>query len=416
MDHIELRRNIWYAVLTVPSDVRATLGKLRFVKSLRTPDRRAAIRLARPLVAAWKAQIMQARGETEALNGFAEEVLAWREQLAALSGEERSDIELVLSDHVERIEQAEGFEPAMRYYDLATGRVTATSEHFEDWRAQLKLKQKTIDQMVKDVRMLIDASPVLEGINPAEVKRWLDRLTGQGSSASTLKRIVGAGGNYWRYLTAVEAVPFGRAPFRGILAYTKKGATVGGGKRVAFSDDDVVRLWREADAIKGRGAQQLADLILLGAYSGARIEELCSLKLKDVGQVSFKVIDAKTEAGIREVPIHSELLPVIDRLRATSKDGYLLSGLTFNKYGDRSNAIGKRFGRLKNELGFSRHYVFHSLRKTFITQLENAGVPENVTADIVGHEKPRITYGGYSGGNSLALKAAAIAKIGYPFY
>lgn len=414
MDHIELRRNIWYAVLTIPSDVRATLGKLRFVKSLRTPDRRAAVKLARPIVAAWKAQVMQARGDPGALNGFAEEVRAWREQLAALSGEERSDIELVLSDHVERVEQAEGFEAAKRYYDLATGRATATSEHFEDWRAQLHLAQKTIDQMLKDVRLLIDAFPVLEGINPAGVKRWLDRLTEQGASASTLKRIVGAGGNYWRYLIAIEAVAFGREPFRGILAYTKKGATVGGSKREAFSNDDVVRLWRGATKKDGKG-RQVADLIILGAYSGARIEELCSLKLKDVGQVSFKVIDAKTEAGIREVPIHSELLPVIDRLRATSKDGYLLSGLTFNKYGDRSNAIGKRFGRLKDDLGFSRRYVFHSLRKSFITQLENAGVPENVTADIVGHDKPRITYGGYSGGNSLAVKAAAVAKIDYPF-
>lgn len=415
MDHIELRRNIWYAVLTIPSDVRTKLGKLRFVKSLRTPDQRAAIRLARPLVAGWKAQIMQARGETEALNGFAEEVRAWREQLAALSGEERSDIELVLSDHVERMEQAEGFEAANRYHDLATGRATATSEHFEDWRAQLKLKQKTIDQMVKDVRQLTGAFSALEEITPAKVKRWLDSLVSQGVRASTLKRIVGAGGNYWSYLTAVEAVPFGSAPFRGILAYTKKGATtVGGSKREAFSNDDVVRLWSGATKKDGKG-RQVADLIILGAYSGARIEELCSLKLRDVGPVSFKVIDAKTEAGIREVPIHSELLPVIDRLRATSKDGYLLSGLTFNKYGDRSNAIGKRFGRLKNELGFSRHYVFHSLRKTFITQLENAGVPENVTADIVGHDKPRITYGGYSGGNSLAVKAAAVAKIGYPF-
>jgi len=34
----------------------------------------------------------------------------------------------------------------------------------------------------------------------------------------------------------------------------------------------------------------------------------------------------------------------------STKDGYVLSGLTTNKYGDRSNAIGKRFGRLKRDL------------------------------------------------------------------
>jgi hypothetical protein len=39
-----------------------------------------------------------------------------------------------------------------------------------------------------------------------------------------------------------------------------------------------------------------------------------------------------------------------------------------------------------------------------ITQFENVGVSENLAADIVGHEKPRITYGLYSGGASLAVK------------
>ena len=33
-----------------------------------------------------------------------------------------------------------------------------------------------------------------------------------------------------------------------------------------------------------------------------------------------------------------------------------------------------------------------------VTLLEDAGVSENLTAGIVGHEKPRITYGLYSGG------------------
>ena len=52
-----------------------------------------------------------------------------------------------------------------------------------------------------------------------------------------------------------------------------------------------------------------------------------------------------------------------------------------------------------------------SIRKTVTTQLENAGVPENVTADLLGHQKSRITYGVYSGDTSLAVKARALAKL-----
>jgi hypothetical protein len=45
--------------------------------------------------------------------------------------------------------------------------------------------------------------------------------------------------------------------------------------------------------------------------------------------------------------------------------------------------------------------------------LENAGVGENITADIIGHEKPRITYGLYSGGSTLETMREAIEKISY---
>jgi integrase len=60
-----------------------------------------------------------------------------------------------------------------------------------------------------------------------------------------------------------------------------------------------------------------------------------------------------------------------------------------------------------------RTHTFHSIRKTVVTQLENAGVPEGVSADIVGHEKNTMTYGLYSGGNSLEVKRKALEKISY---
>ena len=36
-----------------------------------------------------------------------------------------------------------------------------------------------------------------------------------------------------------------------------------------------------------------------------------------------------------------------------------------------------------------------------ISLCDSLGVSENLAADIVGHKKPRITYGLYSGGSSL---------------
>jgi integrase len=148
-------------------------------------------------------------------------------------------------------------------------------------------------------------------------------------------------------------------------------------------------------------------------WTGCRIEELCALKVENVKDDYFAVTDAKTEAGWRDVPIHKKLSQTIARLLQESTDGYLLSGLTPNKYGDRSNAVGKRFGKLKTKLGFGPQFVFHSIRKTVVTILENTGVAENIVADIVGHEKTTVTYGLYSGGVSLELKRKALAKLAY---
>ena len=58
-------------------------------------------------------------------------------------------------------------------------------------------------------------------------------------------------------------------------------------------------------------------------------------------------------------------------------------------------------------------HVFHSIRKTVITILENAGVSEGITADIVGHEKKTMTYGLYSDGASDKKKLEAIKKLTY---
>ena len=40
-----------------------------------------------------------------------------------------------------------------------------------------------------------------------------------------------------------------------------------------------------------------------------------------------------------------------------------------NQHGERSAAVGKRFGRLKAEMGFGPEHVFHSIRKTAATML-----------------------------------------------
>jgi integrase len=242
---------------------------------------------------------------------------------------------------------------------------------------------------------------------PDVASKWIAGL-GKEASAKTIGRILSFLRGYWKYLRAQGVLK--ADPFAGLSPpSTARRRT----SWVPFTPPQVIDLRKRAAA---NGDHELVDLITLSMWSGTRIEELCSLEIPNVDLKgnAFKVVDAKTEAGLREVPIHPKVLPTFQRLIGKRKAGYILADLSSNKFGDRSNAIGKRFGRLKAAAGYGDGHVFHSIRKTVVTLLENAGVSENVAADIVGHEKPRITYGLYSAGASLEVKRAALAKLRYP--
>jgi integrase len=69
------------------------------------------------------------------------------------------------------------------------------------------------------------------------------------------------------------------------------------------------------------------------------------------------------------------------------------------------------FSSFKQQLGYGPETDLHSFRRTLITELENLGCPEAVTADIVGHKKQTITYGLYSGGSRLELMRHWLAQV-----
>jgi integrase len=77
---------------------------------------------------------------------------------------------------------------------------------------------------------------------------------------------------------------------------------------------------------------------------------------------------------------------------------------------ERSAVIGKRFGRLEAEMDLGPEHVFHSIRKTVATLLEDAQCPEGIAADILGHDEPTMTHGLYSGGSSMATRREWIEK------
>lgn len=408
-NHLEKARNKWDAVLTVPTELRGVNGlpSLRFRKSTGTPDKRKACTIASQLVAGWKLLIEQARGND---TGFLADAIQFREDIEkAQDAEYKDTLEAVLLDRVGDMGQSQGFSQAKQFYDVAMGVQTPHSLHFDNWKAQLTVSPRTIEQYSKDTQLFIEQFPVIEDVNKKEVSLWLDGLSAKGVTKDTQRRIIKGCRNYWKYLSRYNIKRMVEDPFHQVILADKGKKKV---PREPFEPHELVELWAMA-----RDAQEdvLADLIVLGAYTGARIEELCSLMVKDVAEDVFNIIDSKTAAGVRAVPIHSRIKPVIKRLKDGSKDGYLLPNLPLDKFGKRGNAMSSDFSDLKKKAGHGDTKTYHSLRHGFVTALVNAGVMEYHIADIVGHEKKGITGNVYAKAINIDVKRVAIEKVSYPF-
>lgn len=416
MPHLEKRANTYYATLTVPTDVRHLVGKLRFLQSTQTDNKAQAGLRAALLVTGWKGEIAKARGLLPDPKASFWECLR-RDFIAAQQDEGDDDgaqVDAVMTAiEAEAAKITNGAEASHRF-KVATGQAALPiplAPIVAEWKASLQLAQKTIDQQARDVTRMADHFQHLAALKPQAVKAWTDKLLAEGATASTLERVMNGCRSLWRYLQDSGTLPVDAAdPFLGTFRLAAKRATRNTVERRAFTPKELSKVYRAA--LDG-GDKPLAQMIALAAYTGARIEELASLTLDDCSHGVFNIRDSKSEAGIRHVPIHPALSGMVAALRKTSADGYLMPTTAAEQYGIRSGPVAKRFGRLKDAMGFGPGHVFHSIRKTVATQLEQAGVSEGIAADILGHEKKTLSYGLYSSGSSLKQKQEAIRKVAY---
>ena len=417
--HLDLRHKTYFALLTIPKDVQHILGKTRFFKTTGTGDLKIAQAKADLFVIKWKAEIANARQNTD--DPIINSALELNRMSKSTPWHMLQD---VIDEETDRLRNEADDFVADSFNSIATGnsKVLDTFIHaWEQHQFDRGLVAKNISQMKSDLSLLTEYIPTTEMVSNENCNAWINLIAQTNNyKSSSVIRIIAACNNFYRYLQDVSVFPADAlSPFKVPKTYkqSKKANAKVINKRnswVPFSKTEVEGLHSLA---KSKGDFQLADLIEIAAYTGARIEEICSLKIDfiNLDDMTFQITDAKTTAGNRVVPLHSKLAKTITRLLDEATNSYLFSDLTENKYGDRSNAIGKRFGHLKKNLGHSRQHVFHSIRKTFTTELERAGAAENVAADIVGHEKQTMTYGLYSGGASIEQKRDAVEKVSFKF-
>ena len=208
----------------------------------------------------------------------------------------------------------------------------------------------------------------LESIKKGEVIRWLDTLDKSNSTKSTyLSCLKGL----FLYAQDRELINDQiRNPFQNI-DLGKSDAV-----HYKFMEDDMLREIIGRMALNKHPHDGL--IANLARSTGVRQGELFSSKIEThKGIVCLNVLDAKTPAGIRLVPIPDRLIKEVTEAHPS----WVAKG--------KGSDFSKRFGKAKRTVVDDRALAFHSLRVTFITWAGNTEDrwTEQHVAWLVGHEE-----------------------------
>lgn len=167
-------------------------------------------------------------------------------------------------------------------------------------------------------------------------------------------------------------------------------------------------------------------LPLMGRATGARLEELCQLRVDDFteqqGIQCIRIDDSregqnlKNASSRRLLPLHSALLDLgllqyVESVKASGADRVFPELEAVR--GKLGHAPSKWFGRYKTKLGITDpRKTFHSFRHTLIDDLRDAGVQDSLIKRIAGHEDSAVTFSVY--GSRTPLKAMLEALLTIP--
>lgn len=306
-----------------------------------------------------------------------------------------------LRDLGQVIETPEPVKPAV----LKPEKVTKLRDVFDRWKGVKKRSDDTIRAVERALILFEDrtGNPPVQLITRAQgddFRAWLQTL---GTSSKTAHdRITWVKSLLVYAYRDLELIS--RQPWEGIdIEHRTENP------RKPWTEDELSAFFKlplftryelpEKEVFKN-GADAAYWVPLLGLYTGARVGELCQLRVQDVEQTKagpfLRITDeaegatVKTEAGIRRVPVHPELvrLGFMEYVEATRKSGAvnLWPVMKFRK-----NKPGGYFSDWVNSFhkeatGNPKAPVFHELRHTVRSALFAAKVDRATIGRIIGHD------------------------------
>ncbi len=424
------RHQTWYVKVKVPKELQETYRNTHVVKSLKTQSLTTAQHLRHGVVQAIKEEFQVKLGTlipAPVMEGlkFRQEFLKATHSMKDPEEAEthREEVHSDILDKVLDLERSGRPEEAAIIYRVATTNSPLLTDTLETWlgEAEKNLTKQTAYQYRSDANRFVSWAKGAGGTVIADVtKRFAGRYVSDGfpdQSPKTINRHISSLSMWWRWMEKKGFVEVNPWAGQSLATKRKKGAAQV--TRRQYTTEEITKL------LMGLEARPLGYLFRLGLFSGARLDELCSLQVSDVVEredgLWLSIKEGKTENSIRTIPVHSSIKPLVDRLVIEAKattgntEGWLFTKLTpGGPDSKRSWNVSKKFTRERRKLEVDDPAtVFHSTRKNLIEALEAAEVPLHTAKLLVGHERDDMTYGRYSRGEMVNLRAA-IEKVRYP--
>lgn len=288
------------------------------------------------------------------------------------------------------------------------------------------IKKTAIEALVA----FLGAKAKVHTITRSDLARWYQDMREKGASTPTLtnkQSYIGGKGGFFEWAMASGHYPRGDNPASGHVSYSQREKRAR--KKLGFKAYDreqIQALFAPEALAKLSESARWASLI--GLYTGARASEVGQLLIKDVfeedGIPCIRISDegehqkVKTEVSLRTVPLHPELIKMgfLEWVGSKRRVGEtrLFPAAKAAAVNGQGNWITKAFSRHLAEMGKGWEPAkrgFHSLRKTFIQELQGAGVVSELRAQIVGHELDDEHHSTYSRAFTVVEKLSGLGEL-----
>ena len=289
----------------------------------------------------------------------------------------------------------------------------------DEWSntSALKTVQFQRRQTYKELRAYLGSNCGPDRVTVALAATYVDdHLARSPDRQSTRRRKLSALRAFWEWMASRRYISRGSNPWQGFRL--RDGDCHGDKpKKRAYTMSELEALFSGNPTYPA-----LREVMVLGLYTGARINEICSLVHGDIrferGIAYLRISRSKTSAGVRTLavahPIPLSILRARCRTKAPSST-QLFHELKGGGYDEKlSWHVGQAFRYHRNGRELTGATDFHSLRRTFVTRLENLRVDQVRIARYVGHSLPTLAFKVYSGGATEATQRATGRAITYP--